>query len=185
LEGFDAQEYLREIAAPMTPAGSDYAPSLDARWRMVDYILTRTDKLSMAASLEVRVPFLDHRVVELLAQVPARHKIHGLESKRLLREVARPLLPDSITQRRKKPFGAPVDHWLPPLAQRYLTDSALVRDGILDAQSVAQHIQAGLSQPDAQGKLWMLVVLDLWYRIFIQRDPALLEQVADRSLVQL
>ena len=185
LGGFDAQEYLRDIVAPIIPAGPDYAPSLDARWRMVDYILTRTDKLSMAASLEVRVPFLDHRVVELLAQVPARHKIRGLESKRLLREVARPLLPDSITRRRKKPFGAPVDHWLPPLAQRYLTDSALVRDGILDAQSVARRIQAGLSQPDAQSKLWMLVALDLWYRIFIQRDSALLEQVADRSLAEL
>jgi asparagine synthetase B (glutamine-hydrolysing) len=94
-------------------------------------------------------------------------------------------LPDSITQRRKKPFGAPVDHWLPPLAERYLTDSALVRDGILDTQSVDRSIQAGLSQPDPQGKLWMLVVLDLWYRIFVQRDSALLDQVADRSLAQL
>jgi len=170
LSGFDADSTLGGLFGSVKARGTDFAPAVDARYRMVDYILARADKLSMAVSLEVRVPFLDHRVAELLARVPVKHKIKGFSGKQLLRAVARPLLPAEIVDRRKKPFGAPVDHWLDGLVKANLTNSRLVEDGVLSRTGVDAIVaKAGGGSP-AHMRLWMLLVLEMWYRIYIRRE---------------
>ena len=87
---------------------------VDTQHWLPDYLLARGDKTSMAASLEARVPILDHPVVEYAASLPASLKIHGARQSRkhLLREVARDLLPPPILSRSKKGFPVPMSHWL-------------------------------------------------------------------------
>lgn len=170
LGGFDSDAMLRGLFGAVPARGTDFAPAVDARYRMVDYILARADKLSMAVSLEVRVPFLDHRVAELLARVPVKHKIKGFSGKQLLRAVARPLLPSEIVDRRKKPFGAPVDQWLNGLVKANLTSSRLVEDGVLSRAGVDAIVARSGGGSPAHMRLWMILMLEMWYRIFIRRE---------------
>ena len=183
LSNFSADAECGGLFGGVPGKGTDYAPAADQRYRMVDYILARADKLSMAVSLEVRVPFLDHRVAELLARVPVKHKIQGFSGKQLLRAAARPLLPAEIVDRRKKPFGAPVDHWIGELARRNLSKSLLVDDGVLSRSGVDGVIAASGGGSSAHMRLWMLLVLELWYRIFIRRTPEETASAARRDQV--
>lgn len=161
--------------------GTDFAPAMDARYRMVDYILSRTDRLSMAVGLEARVPFLDHRIVEFLARVPVDHKIRGFEGKQLLRSVGGRLLPDEIVHRRKKPFGAPVKEWLAELSKRYLADSALVADGLIHKARIRALCSSPPGVHGATTKLWALIVLELWYLVYIRRDRDILDRIEARK----
>ena len=77
---------------------------LDARLGLVDDMLTYFDRASMACSLEVRVPFLDHELVELCARIPAEHKVRRLQGKHVLRLAARDLVPDFVLDKRKRGF---------------------------------------------------------------------------------
>ena len=158
--------------------GTDFSPSIDARYRMVDYILSRTDKLSMAVGLEVRVPFLDHRVVEYLSRVPVSNKIHGNEGKQVLRKVASKYLPEDIVWRRKKPFGSPVNEWLAELVKIYLEDSYLVQDGSLNAEFIRTISTSDYDVHGTQTRLWSVLILEIWYRIFIRQDEKTMSRVA-------
>ncbi len=157
------------------------APMLDARYRMVDYILSKNDKLSMAVGLEIRVPFLDHRVIEFLAGVPVSHKIHGSRNKRLLRSAASTLLPAAVAERRKKPFAAPLGEWLPVLVSRYMRPSLLAEDGVLNDQALDTLVRRALRDGSQHAKLWVLLILEIWYRIYIRQDSATLDRVAEEN----
>jgi asparagine synthase (glutamine-hydrolysing) len=141
-----------------------------------DNILHRADALSMAHGLEARVPFLDHQLVELLQQVPARLKVGARRGKLLLRQhAAARQLPVGLARRRKRPFYIPIERWGGHPALRDLlaatTDDAVVRRrGVLRPEAVA-----GLRQQLDSGdflsfkKLFALVVLELWFQVFLDR----------------
>ena len=142
----------------------------------------------MACSLECRVPFLDHRLVELAASMPHEHKLPGGRLKGLLKDAMRGVLPDTVIDRRKRGFGAPVGTWfkqeLAGLREELLGDAALRRRGLLDADTVrrvcADHDR---NREDYSDLILVLMNLEIWGRLFL--DGTSYEDVAgalaDRS----
>jgi asparagine synthase (glutamine-hydrolysing) len=144
------------------------ASFLEHRYRMVDYILMRTDKMSMETALECRSPFLDYRVVEFMTRLPKQYKAQGGVEKAFLRKAFAGDIPAEILNRRKKPFAAPIHSWLGPLTRRYLVGSELVRDGVLDARAVASYLSFDRDGRARHAiKVWLLLMLEVWYRHYI------------------
>jgi len=130
---------------------------------------TKVDIASMAHSLEVRQPFLDHHVVELAAQMPANWKIRSGKGKRILREAFADMIPASIWTRRKQGFGVPLDHWfrgpLKELAQQTLLGDTATRRGLFVKAEIQQMLDQHTSGKfDHAYRLWSLLVLELWFQ---------------------
>jgi asparagine synthase (glutamine-hydrolysing) len=152
-------------------ATDDLAPYLwfDQRYFLPDDILTKTDRMSMAHSLEVRPPFLDHRIVEFAASLPASLKIRGSRQKVLLKELMRDKLPPSILQRKKVGFDIPVHDWLRgclrPLMQEVLMDGASDHAGFFQRDVIESLVRQHLDRRVNIGyHLWGLMVLFLWMK---------------------
>jgi asparagine synthase (glutamine-hydrolysing) len=131
-------------------------------------ILTKVDRASMACGLEVRAPFLDVGVVELIQRLPGEFKFGRKQTKRLLKAAVSGRLPRSIPRRPKKGFGIPVARWLrgplAPLLDRLLDPRRLKRQGLFRPDEVARRIgehQAGVR--DHRKPLWTLLMFQLWY----------------------
>jgi len=144
----------------------------DTRFWLPDLLLARADRMSMAASLELRVPLLDHHVVEFAASVPSSLKVRGLTRKALLRRVARDLLPAPVLERRKEGFPVPVDEWFREDARDLLRDTlsadGLRRRGLLDPAAVGRLLDDHETGRGDHGfVLWGLAGLELWFRRFI------------------
>jgi asparagine synthase (glutamine-hydrolysing) len=163
-------------------ARSDASDSLsrmlyvDTKLYLPDALLARGDKASMAASLEARVPLLDHKLVEFAASLPPGLKLKGLTRKYLLKQVARPLLPARIITRKKKGFPTPISMWFRKEARPFLRDtlsySAVARRGLFDPDYVQQLLDDHDShRADHGGPLWALLHVELWYRLFIDHPP--------------
>jgi asparagine synthase (glutamine-hydrolysing) len=158
---------LRDHATPT----DDLAPYLwfDQRYFLPDDILTKTDRMSMAHSLEVRPPFLDHRIVEFAASLPASLKIRGSRQKVLLKELMRDKLPPSVLRRKKIGFDIPVHDWLRSslrtLMQEVLMDGAsdhavLFRRDVIETQ-IRHHLERRVN---VGYHLWGLMMLFLWMK---------------------
>lgn len=157
-----------ESLVPATLDRSSVASFLEHRYRMVDYILMRTDKMSMETALECRSPFLDYRVVEFMTRLPKRYKNPDGVAKYFLRKAFAGDVPGEILDRGKKPFAAPIHSWLGPLTKRYLVQSELVRDGVLDGSAVAVYLSFDRDGRAVHAiKLWLLLMLEVWYRHYI------------------
>jgi asparagine synthase (glutamine-hydrolysing) len=145
----------------------DRAIYQDLKMYLPDDILALSDRLGMHHSLELRVPFVDHEVVEFCARIPSSLKIRARQKKYLLREVARPFLPPSVLNHRKQGFSAPMAKWLRgdlrPLVEQRLTSASLARTGLFQAETVktmvADHYQ--LKQLNDKA-LFSLLVFDKW-----------------------
>jgi asparagine synthase (glutamine-hydrolysing) len=134
---------------------------------LVDDLLTKTDRASMAHSLEARVPFLDPIVAELALALPTRLKVRGLEKKRLLRRAAEPLVPRSVVRGRKRGFSIPAAAWLrgelQPFAREVLGAGALSRQGFFDPKAVERLFERHLARrEDLSRQLWGLMSFSLW-----------------------
>ena len=129
----------------------------------------RVDKMTMATSVEARVPFLDHELVEFALALPAEMKVRGGTGKWLLKKaVAGTLLPGHIVYRRKQGFGAPVAEWfrgaLGYKAQRQIRDSALAERGLIDYDAVDEMWTAHRAGPvNWAFHLWNLYNVSAWY----------------------
>jgi asparagine synthase (glutamine-hydrolysing) len=126
----------------------------------------------MAVSLESRVPLLDHRIVEFLATVPPERKVAGLRPKHLLRQAAARLLPEEIWQNRdKRGFPVPGSFWktqrLADTVRQILLSKPSVERGIFNVDSLRE----ACLDPGGAALFWPLVNVELWFRIFIDRDP--------------
>lgn len=132
----------------------------------------------MAASIESRVPFLDHKVVEFAARLPERMKIRNFNGKYLLRKAMEDRLPGDIVHRTKKGFPTPVQPWLRgPLFNKLsevLTDGRLAERKLVQPSFVNSllelHRRGNVRATDG---CWRLLNFELWNRIFLDRDPAL------------
>jgi asparagine synthase (glutamine-hydrolysing) len=130
----------------------------------------------MAASIEGRVPLLDHKLVEFAASLPANLKVRGLTRKYLLKKVARSWLPAEIVSRKKKGFPVPLSAWFRGEARSFLLDilspSALRRRGLFDPHFVRTLIDRNDQRGSDCGPwLWALVGVELWYRQFVDSSP--------------
>jgi asparagine synthase (glutamine-hydrolysing) len=135
---------------------------------LVDDLLVKTDRASMAHSLETRVPFLDPRVAEFAFSLPRRMKVRGFQKKRLLRRALAPLLPDEIVRGRKQGFSIPIAAWLrgplEPFAREVLSPGALERQGLLEPAAVSPILDRHCSgQEDLSRQIWGLMALTLWF----------------------
>jgi asparagine synthase (glutamine-hydrolysing) len=135
---------------------------------LVDDLLVKTDRLSMAHSLELRVPFLDPKVAEFAFSLPRRLKVRGFAKKRLLRQALAPLLPREIVRGRKQGFSIPIAAWLrgplEPFAREVLAPSAIARQGLLDPTAVTPILDRHCSgQEDLSRQIWGLMALTLWF----------------------
>lgn len=147
---------------------------LDMKTWLVDDILMKVDRMSMANSLEARVPFLDHRVVEFSATIPAGLKLKGLTTKYILKRMARSLLPKETIRRKKQAFLVPTNLWfreeLRDFARGTLLDSRFEKRGYFNQSYVRRILDEQLSgKSDNSQKLWNLMILELWHRQFA--DP--------------
>ncbi|HET7507057.1 MAG TPA: asparagine synthase (glutamine-hydrolyzing) [Solirubrobacterales bacterium] len=135
---------------------------------LVDDLLVKTDRLSMAHSLELRVPFLDPEVAEFAFSLPTNLKVRGFAKKRLLRQALAPLLPREIVHGRKQGFSIPIAAWLrgplEPFAREVLAPSAVARQGLLDPAAVTPLLDRHVSgQEDLSRQIWGLMALTLWF----------------------
>jgi asparagine synthase (glutamine-hydrolysing) len=135
---------------------------------LVDDLLVKTDRSSMAHSLELRVPFLDQRVAELAFSLPRALKVRGFAKKRLLRRAMAPLLPREILRGRKQGFSIPLAAWLrgplEPFAREVLAPSTLARQACLDPAAVTPLIDAHCAgREDLSRQLWGLMAFTLWF----------------------
>lgn len=145
---------------------------VDLATQMPEDLLMLTDKMSMAVSLECRVPFLDQRLVAFAARMPARLKVGGGELKRGMKRALAGVLPDSILNREKRGFGAPIGAWfrqeLAPLVADLLSPETVRRRGLLDpaavARTIAEHEQ---QRADRTDHLLALVNLEIWARLYL------------------
>ena len=137
-----------------------------------DDLQVKIDIASMATSLEVRAPFLDYRLVELVASMPAHLKYRNGHTKYLLRKLVNPLLPPEIIQRSKWGFSMPIGNWLRnelrPMMEDLLLDSSSQR-GIFKQDMIKEMIKIHVSGGyDYSRHLWLLLNFELWYRTFLE-----------------
>ncbi|HEY3857984.1 MAG TPA: asparagine synthase C-terminal domain-containing protein, partial [Gammaproteobacteria bacterium] len=176
-------EGMRHYA--QAPGGSlERMSHADIQTYMVE-LLMKQDQMSMAASLESRVPFLDHRFVEYAAAIPGRHKLQGLQTKAVLRAAVKDILPKEILTRSKMGFPVPFGRWLrgryaPLLDDLVLGQRAQAR-GLFDPVYVQHLVKEHRSgEWDHGERLWSLVNVELWQRIFLEGEAP--EAVLDESL---
>ncbi len=143
--------------------------NVDQNFYLPDDILYKTDRMSMAHSLEVRPPFLDHRIVEFAASLPRRHKIRGMKQKHVLRELMRGKLPESVLTRKKTGFDIPTHDWFRGTVRNLLMDTltpdAIGATGIFDASAIDGLIRDHMERRINVGyHLWGLLTLFLWMK---------------------
>jgi asparagine synthase (glutamine-hydrolysing) len=138
-------------------------------------LLMKQDQMSMAASIESRVPFLDHPLVEFTARIPADHQIKGMAGKFILKEAVADLLPNDIVYRKKMGFPTPWAYWLagPQLDQieGLLSAPRTKARGLFRPEAIrkifAEH-RGGLR--DNGNRIWRLLNLELWQRVALEGD---------------
>jgi asparagine synthase (glutamine-hydrolysing) len=157
--------------AAKTAGHDDLAPYLwfDQRYFLPDDILNKADRMSMAHSLEVRPPFLDHRIVEFAATLPASLKIRGSRQKVLLKELMRDKLPPSVLRRKKVGFDIPAHDWLRgclrSLMMEVLLDGAADHANLFRREAIETYIRQHLEKKINVGyHLWGLMILFLWMK---------------------
>jgi asparagine synthase (glutamine-hydrolysing) len=149
---------------------------LDLNLRLPELLLMRLDKMGMGVSLETRVPFLDHKFVELAMSVPEQVITRGNESKHILKKAVRGLIPDDIIDRKKQGFGVPIYEWFfeqfGEFAKRELSDFCSKTD-FFDQRAVMKLVQSGRGR-DA----WFLLNFALWWKEFIAgQGPSMANQM--------
>ena len=150
---------------------------LELKLRLPELLLMRVDKLTMATSVEVRVPFLDHRLVEFAMTIPSHMKYRNGDTKHILKRALRGVIPDRVIERKKQGFGAPINECmfdrLGSLVERSLFDSPLRRRNLFDYDFIRELLaRHRTGRADYSFFLWSLLNLSLWYEFWIEGHPA-------------
>jgi asparagine synthase (glutamine-hydrolysing) len=153
----------------------------------VDDLLVKTDRASMAHSLEARVPFLDPLVTHLAFALPTRLKVRGLAKKILLRKAVEPLLPHEVVHGRKRGFSIPAAAWLrgelEPFARETLSPENLRRQGFFQPEPVTRLIDEHVAgKEDWSRQLWGLLAFTLWYERHVEQEPPRLRSARMEAL---
>uniref|UniRef100_UPI004057804D asparagine synthase (glutamine-hydrolyzing) n=1 Tax=Candidatus Electrothrix sp. TaxID=2170559 RepID=UPI004057804D len=170
--GMDPFRQLREYTA-RCDAGKDQVNQeiyLDMRFMMTDSVLMKVDRMSMASSLEIRVPLLDHVLVEFMASLPGDWKLKGMTTKYIFRAALEGLLPENIVHRGKQGYSLPVKHLLrgdlKPYMNELLNDSAVIREN-MDLAYVNRLIEEHCAMKQNHNHvLWALINIAIWHNRF-------------------
>jgi asparagine synthase (glutamine-hydrolysing) len=146
--------------------------NLDVHTWLVDDVLHKMDRMSMASSVEARVPFLDHRLVEFVASLPLDVKLANLGAKTLLKRAMAPLLPRATVRRRKHAFQIPLDQWVAGPLRDFVHDTLLDKRarerGWIDTTRLETLMGGNGRAPAIDGQsVWTLLSLELWARAFL------------------
>ena len=142
---------------------------------MVADILTKVDRMSMATSLEVRVPILDHLFVEWATGLPPEWKLRGREQKYILRKLAERVgVPGKVLYRPKQGFALPLVHWmrheLKDLIMTVLLEQKTLQRGYFEPEGVRQLLEEHFrGRRNHSGRIWRLLIFELWHRNFLER----------------
>jgi len=145
---------------------------MDTKTWLPEDLLIKADKMTMAASLELRVPFLDHKLVEFATSLPSSMKTTMMQSKYIFKKYAEKLLPKTIVYRKKQGFPVPIKQWLRgelnAIAKEILLDSKARHRGIFNTNYIKKMFKVHSSaSEDLSKNIWNLLVLEMWMRIFI------------------
>ncbi len=178
LAGHSAEKFLLErLHRSKASSMVDRLLDTDSQSYLPEDLLVKMDIASMAHGLEVRSPFLDHKFLEAVARMPADLKLHRFQTKYLLREMVKGLLPPSILTRRKMGFAVPIDHWFRGELREFLRDVLLdpstIQRGYFKRGAVENLLSEHQERKrDRRFHLWALLNLELWHRTFIDRAEA-------------
>ena len=170
---------LRAAYDPLAPARARFADTvgseelarlqdIDLGGYLVDDLLVKTDRATMAHSLEARVPYLDEAVANFALALPTRLKVRGWAKKRLLRRAVAPLLPSSVASARKRGFSIPAAAWLRgpflPFVRDALSPETVRRQGLFEPRAVSRLLETHVAgREDLSRPLWGLLMFALWY----------------------
>ncbi|NKW71678.1 asparagine synthase (glutamine-hydrolyzing) [Rhodobacteraceae bacterium R_SAG10] len=178
LEGVRTAEPFHEYLAEMdqNSAAIDRMLALEQRFFLTDHNLVYTDKMSMAAGVEVRVPFLDIDLVEFAATIPHRFKQKGAEGKWILKKAMEPHLPHDLIYRPKSGFGAPLRHWIRNELREFfadvLSEDKLRNRGIFDPAAIRQLMDDNIAgKRDGSYTLLSVLCIELWCQRFLTAEP--------------
>jgi asparagine synthase (glutamine-hydrolysing) len=150
----------------------------DFKTWLPDNLLAKMDRMSMAVSVEGRVPLLDHKLVEFAATLPYRLKLSGMQTKRLLRSAVKGLLPPDLLQRPKTAFRVPLGGWLrgpvAPLLRDTFASRAMRQRGIFATSaldSLSTRVASAGNHLPAQA-IWNVLWLELWCQQYLDANPA-------------
>lgn len=148
-------------------------------------LLMKQDQMSMAASIESRVPFLDHKLVEFAARLPERMKLRGLTTKYILRQAMADKVPSEILTRKKMGFPVPVGTWLRGqfrhLLDEYVLSARARERGIFEPEFVRNLVAGHQAGENHAERLWMLINFEIWQRRFIDGDQQNMPELESRS----
>ena len=144
---------------------------IDVKTYLVDDILVKVDRMSMATSLEARVPYLDHRLVEFAFSLPPELKMHGFKTKYLLKKTFWDCLPTEVQHRDKQGFSIPIKNWirdeLKPMMLDLLSEERIRRQGFFRPESVSRFVDEHLRGVENHSHiLWALMVFEQWYDLY-------------------
>ena len=144
---------------------------VDLKTWLPNDVLLKNDKMTMANSIEARVPFLDHKFAEETARIPVRLKMKGLREKYILREAMKPHVPECIVKRRKHGFTVPVRHWmdqgLEALSREVLSPRNIKRRGLLNPGYVLTLLQKNMDNVFYRRQFWTVLTFELWCQTFL------------------
>ncbi|MGI8827392.1 MAG: asparagine synthase (glutamine-hydrolyzing) [Chloroflexota bacterium] len=149
---------------------------VDVKTWLADTYMEKTDKATMACSLEARLPLLDYRLVELAFQLPGTYKIRGWSTKRILKRAVRDIVPPFVLRKRKHGFSVPIDPWfredLKSFAFEVLLDDSTRRRGYFDHKVVERFWREHVEGREVRhGQLWLLLNFELWHRMYLDSSP--------------
>ncbi|MGB5036359.1 MAG: asparagine synthase C-terminal domain-containing protein, partial [Blastocatellia bacterium] len=171
------KEYFDRIAAEKPSA--DFLERMiyvELKLRLAELLLMRVDKITMATSVETRVPFLDHKLVEFAMTIPRSMKVRDGQNKWILKKALEGILPNDILYRPKQGFGLPINEWfikgMAPFVEHALFSSPFRKRGFLDYDVVRSMWEQHLAgKVNYSFNIWSLLNLSLWYEHWIERRP--------------
>ncbi len=168
----DADTLDKAFAVATEGDGLNRLLQVDLLTQMPNDLLMLTDKMTMAASIECRVPLLNHELVELGARIPADHRIRGRDLKHILKAALKGVLPDSILYRKKRGFGAPMGAWLKaelaPLMDHMLSRESVDRRGLFEWSEIERTMALHKARrEDHTDHLLSLLNLEIWARLYL------------------
>jgi asparagine synthase (glutamine-hydrolysing) len=142
---------------------------VDVKTYLADDILTKVDRMSMAVSIEARVPLLDYHIVEFALNLPSQMKLRGARTKSILRQAVKKMVPDAVLEKPKEGFSIPMKHWLCTSLKSMMLDllskDSLQKYGYFDHQIVVSWIQEHLEgRANHSHRLWALMVFEMWHQ---------------------
>ena len=161
---------------------------IDTKTWLPDDLLIKADKMTMANSVELRVPLLDHKVLEFAAALPPSFKVHGFTTKYLAKKTLQKRIPKAILERRKAGFPVPYESWLRRDLKSWVSDVLFDKQsserGYFDVKAVKQLLDRDQTHGGCSKEIFSLVALEMWHRVFLQQESYASAKASPEFVIQ-